>query len=169
MRHILQGFTMYIDSADFGYDTEEITLPIPTPVTQEYQGGGMDLKVAQPLAALEAMEATIKIAGHNPDIMRKLGKGPGQTTRVTFRGAVLAEATGRIEAHVCVIEGAPNGSSRDTWQRGEKSGLEFMINGIIYFRYDVEDTIVHEVSAWPPRRIVDGVDQLNAINQALGY
>lgn len=168
MRHILQGFTMFIDSLDYGYDTEEVTLPIPTPVTQEYRGGGMDLAVNQPLAALEAMEATVKMAGHNPDIMRKMAKGPGITTRVTFRGAVLSEATGIIEPHICVIQGAPNAGSRDTWQRGEKSGLEFMINGIIYFRYDVADSIVHEVAAWPPRRIVDGVDHLLAINQALG-
>ena len=101
MRHILQGFTMYIDSADFGYDTEEVTLPIPTPVTQEYRGGGMDLAVNQPLAALEAMEATIKMAGHNPEIMRKMGKAPGQTTRVTFRGAVLNEPTGIVRG-TCV-------------------------------------------------------------------
>ena len=132
-------------------------------------GGGMDLSVAQPLAALEAMEATVKMAGQNPTIMRKMAKGPGQTTRITFRGAVLSESTGIVETHVCIIEGAPNAGSRDTWQRGEKSGIEFTINGIIYFRYDVQDTTVHEVSAWPPRRVVDGVDQLNAVNQALGY
>ena len=46
MRQLLQGFTMYIDSSDFGYDCEEVTLPIPTPVTQKYRGGGMDLSVA---------------------------------------------------------------------------------------------------------------------------
>jgi uncharacterized protein len=123
MRPLLQGFTMYIDSSDFGYDCEEVTLPIPTPVTQEYRGGGMDLSVAQPLAALEAMEATVKMAGHNPDILRRMAKGPGQTTRITFRGAVLNEPAGMVEAHVCVIEGAPNAGSRDAWHRGEKAGV----------------------------------------------
>ena len=157
---------MYIDSSDFGYDCEEVTLPIPTPVTQEYRGGGMDLSVAQPLAALEA---TVKMAGHNPDILRRMAKGPGQTTRITFRGAVLNEPAGMVEAHVCVIEGAPNAGSRDAWHRGEKSGLEFTVKGIVYFRYDVQDRVVHEVSAWPPRRVVDGIDQLNGVNQALGY
>ena len=129
----------------------------------------MDLSVAQPMAALEAMEATVKMAGQNPNIMRKMAKGPGQTTRITFRGAVLSEATGIVEAHVCIIEGCPNPGSRDAWQRGEKSGIEFTVNGIVYFRYDVQDTTVHEVSAWPPRRVVDGIDQLDAVNRALGY
>ena len=47
--------------------------------------------------------------------------------------------------------------------------LEFTVKGIVYFRYDVQDRVVHEVSAWPPRRVVDGIDQLNGVNQALGY
>src|SRR4051794_34352980 len=58
--------------------------------------------------------------------------------------------------------------SRDAWHRGEKSGLEFTVKGIIYFRYDVQDRqdrVVHEVSAWPPRRVVGGIDQLNDVNQ----
>ena len=169
MRHILQGFTMYIDGSDFGYDTEEATLPIPTPVTQEYQGGGMDLKVSQPMASLEAMEATIKMAGHNPDIMAKMAKGPGKTTLITLRGAVLSESTGATDTHVCIMQGCPNAGSRDAWQRGEKSGLEFIINGMIYFRYTVNDRVIHSVRAWPPERIVNEIDELRDVNIALGY
>ncbi len=29
MRHILQGFTMFLDGLDFGIDTEEVDLPLP--------------------------------------------------------------------------------------------------------------------------------------------
>ena len=169
MRDILQAFTMYIDGSDFGYDTETVTLPNPTPVTQEYQGGGMDLKVDQPMAALEALEATVKMSGLNPDIMKKMAKGPGQTTRLTFRGAVLNEPTGTYVAHIAIVEGAPNFGSSDEWKRGEKSGLEFIVNGIIYYRYEAGADIIHEVQAWPPKRIVNGVDQLTDINRALGY
>ncbi|MBC6714803.1 phage major tail tube protein [Aurantimonas sp. DM33-3] len=169
MRHIMQGFTMHIEGLDFGIDTEEVTLPLPTPVTQEYRGGGMGLGMNMAMAALEALEPTIKMAGHNPDIMRRMAKGPGQTTRVTFRGAFLTEASGVYVPHVCVIEGAPNPGSRDTWQRGEKSGIEFMMNTVKYMRYDVGDEPIHEVSAWPPKWIVDGIDQIGGINGALGY
>ena len=169
MRHILQGFTMHIDGLDFGIDTEEVELPFPVPVTQEYRGGGMDLGVNQPMAALEVMEFTVKMSGHNPDIMGRMAKGPGQVTRIHFRGAVLTESTGDYVPHICVVEGAPNGGSRDRWQRGEKSGTEFIINGVIYMKYEAAARTIHEISAWPPIRIVDGVDQLRGINQILGY
>jgi P2 family phage contractile tail tube protein len=169
MRHILHGFTMYIDGDDYGYDTETVTLPSPTPATQEYQGGGMDLKVAQPMAALDALEATVKMAGQNPDIMKRMAKGPGQTSRITFRGAVLDQPTGSYVTHIAIVEGCPNFGSRDEWQRGEKAGLEFTVNGITYYRYEAGSDVVHEVQAWPPKRVVNGIDQLAAINAALGY
>jgi P2 family phage contractile tail tube protein len=169
MRHILQAFTMYIDGDDFGYDTETVQLPTPTPTTQEYQGGGMDLKVNQPMAALDALEATIKMSGINPEIMKKMAKGPGRTTRLTFRGAVLDEPTGKYVTHIAIVEGAPNFGSRDEWKRGEKAGFEFTMNGIIYYRYESDADVIHEIQAWPPKRIINGVDELADINAALGY
>lgn len=169
MRHILQGFTMFLDGMDFGIDTEEVELPVPTPVTQEYRGGGMDMGLNQPMAAIEALEVTVKMAGHSPDIMKRMALAPGRTTRVTFRAGVLTEQTGGIATHICIVEGCINGGTRDRWQRGEKSGIEFVINGIIYLRYEAAADVIHELRAWPPKRVINGVEQLVALNAALGY
>lgn len=169
MRHIIQGFTMFIDGLDFGIDTEEVDLPLPRPMTQEYRGGGMDLGVSQAMSAIEALEVTVKMAGHNPEIMKRMALAPGRTTRVTFRGGVLRELDGGIATHVCIVEGAINGGSRDRWQRGEKSGVEFVMNSIKYMRYEADADVIHELQAWPPRRIINGINQLAELNAALGY
>jgi len=169
MRNILQGFTMHMNGADFGIDTEEVTLPIPTPTTQDYRGGGMDMQVSMAMAAIESLEVTVKMAGHSVEIMKRMARGPGKTDRVTFRGAVLTEMDGVCLPHVCIIQGAINAGSRDSWQRGEKSGIEFVMNSIVYMRYEVNDQIIHELQHFPAKRIVDGVDQLADINRALGY
>ena len=169
MRHILQGFTMFIDGLDFGMDTETVDIPFPRPMTQEYRGGGMDLGVNQAMSAIEALEVTVKMAGINPDIMKRMAQRPGATTRVTFRAGVLREADGGIATHVCIVEGAINGAQRDQWARGEKSGFEFTMNSIKYMRYEADTDVVHELQAWPPRRIINGIDQLSELNTALGY
>ncbi len=169
MRDILQGFTMWMDGVDHGIATEEVTLPIPTPKMQEYHGGGTDLAVNMPMLALEAMEVTVKMAGQDEDILRSLALAPGRTKRLTFRGAILEEMAGDYVPHVCIVEGHNNAGSRDTWQRGEKSGVEFMVNGIIYYRYDIRDTVVHHVEHYPPVRIINGIDQLSEVNEILGY
>lgn len=169
MRHIMQGFTMYLDGLDFGIDTEEVELPLPTPMTQDYRGGGMDLGVSQAMSAIEALAITVKMAGHNPEIMKRMALAPGVTSRVTFRSGVLRELDGGIATHVCIVEGAINGGTRDRWQRGEKSGVEFVMNSVKYLRYEVDADVIHEIQAWPPKRTINGIDQLAALNAALGY
>lgn len=169
MRHILQGFTMFMDGLDFGIDTEEVELPMPNPVTQEYRGGGMDLGINQAMAAIEALEITVKMAGHNPEIMKRMALAPGRTTRVTFRSGVLRELDGGIATHICIVEGAINGGTRDRWQRGEKGGVEFTMNSVKYFRYEADAEVIHELQLWPSKRIINGVNQLAELNAALGY
>lgn len=169
MRHILQGFTMYLDGSDYGIDTETVELPFPVPMMQDYRGGGMDLGMSLPMSAIEALTVNVKMSGLNPNIMSKMALSPTQTTRITFRGGVLTEVNGAIVTHLCIVEGRINGQSRDTWQRGEKSGFDFSVNGISYMRYEADNRLIHELQAWPPRRVVNGIDQLAGLNAALGY
>jgi len=169
MRDILQGFTVYMGGVDHGADCEEIGLPTPKNVTQEYRGGGMDLAVAQSMAALEPLEATFKFSGHPAVVLGAVAQGPGKSVIVTARGAVLDTLTGSTVAHVVVMTGQFNEHSRDSWQRGEKGGLELTMSGITVYRYEVDGVILHDIQAFPPRRIMNGVDQLAEINSILGY
>jgi P2 family phage contractile tail tube protein len=169
MRDILQGFTVYFDGEDHGIDCEELGVPTPTNVQQEYRGGGMDLAVNQGMAALEALEATFRFSGFPPSVLGRTALGPGKTIMVTARGAVMDTLTGITSAHVVIMQGQFNGHSRDNWQRGEKSGMEITMGGIIAYRYEVDGAIVHDIQAYPPRRVVNGVNQLAEINAILGY
>lgn len=169
MRDILQGFTLYLAGVDYGVDCEEIGLPTPTNVVQEYRGGGMDLAVNQGMAALEPLEATFRFAGHPAAIIGAVATGPGKSIVLTARGAIMDTLTGVIVGHVVVMTGQFNEHSRDNWQRGEKGGLEVTLSGITAYRYEVGGAILHDIQAYPPRRIMNGVDQLAEINAILGY
>jgi P2 family phage contractile tail tube protein len=169
MRDILQGFTVYIAGVDHGIDCEEIGLPTPQVVQQEYRGGGMDLAVNHGMAALEALEATFKFAGHARNILQQVARGPGKFLTVTARGAVMNTLTGEHDAHVVVLQGQFNQHSRDSWKRGEKGGLEVTMSGILAYRYEIAGNVVHEIQAYPPRRVINGNDELASINTILGY
>jgi len=169
MRDILQGFTAYFNGRDQGIDCEEVGLPTPTNVRQEYRGGGMDLAVNQGMAALEPLEATFRFSGHSVNALRAVGQGPGKNITVTVRGGVLDSLTGVTTAHVVILVGQFNEFSRDNWQRGEKGGIELTMSGIQVYRYEVGGAILHDIQAYPPRRVIDGVDQLADLNAILGY
>lgn len=168
MQSILRGFTMFIANTDYGIDIEEVEIPIPTSVTDDVRSGGMDLGVAVDLAALEPLEVKFKMIGQSPEIQKLTALGPGKRETFTFRGATVNEMTGETAEHVVVVEGKVSEGSREAWGRGERSGTDYAIKNVMYYRYEVDRTVIHEIQAWPPRRVVDGVDQLADINSALG-
>ncbi len=169
MRDIMLGFTMFIAGNDHGIDTETVKLQMPKSVTQEYRGGGMDLAVNQPMAALEPMEAGVKLAGLNTDISSLIAQQQGLKTRVTFRLAVRDRMHGNVVPHVVALEGEFNGDSTDDLQRGEKAGFDVLIQGITYYKRMAGDRVIHHLNAYPPKRTINGVNQLAEINHALGY
>jgi uncharacterized protein len=168
MQNILRGFTMFIQNIDYGLDIEEVEIPIPTEVTDEVRSGGMDLGVAVSLAALEPLEVSFKMLGQAPEIQSLTALGPGKRNTFTFRGATVNEIDGKTTEHVIIVEGKISEGSREAWGRGNRTGTDYAIKNVVYYRYEVDRKIVHEIQAWPPKRVVDSVDQLADINAALG-
>lgn len=168
MQNILRGFTMFIANVDYGLDIEEVEIPIPTEITEEVRSGGMDLGVSVSMAALEAMAVNFKMIGQAPEVQKLAGKGPGKRDTFTFRGASVNEMTGTTDEHIVVVEGKVSEGSRDAWTRGARAATSFVLKNIMYYRYEVNNQVIHEVQAWPPKRIVNGQDQLADINTALG-
>ncbi|MGH0003978.1 phage major tail tube protein [Pseudovibrio ascidiaceicola] len=169
MRDIMQGFTMYVEGQNHGIDTEVVKLMMPKAKTQEYQGGGMDMAVNQPMASLEAMEIGVKFSGLNVDVSELIARRPGLKVRTSFRLAVKDGVTGNVIPHVAVCLGEYNSDSADDLQRGEKAGFDLLIQGVTYFKRMAGPRVIHLLNAYPPRRVVGGVDQLKDINYALGY
>ncbi|KZL17699.1 Phage tail tube protein FII [Pseudovibrio axinellae] len=169
MRDVMLGFTMFVAGKDHGIDTEVVKLMMPKSVTQEYRGGGMDLGINQPMAALEPIEIGIKFSGLNTDIAAMIGQQPGMKIRTTFRLAVKDKANGNVIPHVAVVEGEFNGDSTDDLQRGEKAGFDALIQGVSYYKRMAGTQIIHHLQAYPPKRIINGVDHLEQVNNALGY
>lgn len=169
MRDILQGFTLYVAGVDHGIDCEEITLPQPKAVMQKYRGGGMDLEVDLAMAGLDALEAKFKFAGHSRDILKQLVTGPTKFLTVTARAAVMNPLEGTTQAHVIVLNGKFNESNRDAWKRTDKGGMEVTMSSIITYRYEIDNAVVHDIQAYPPRRVINGINELSEINSILGY
>lgn len=165
MKDILEGFTMWIDGEDYGLEVETVTIPFPQFKKATYLGGGMAMATDQYFKTIDPMEVSIKMAGQATRLQTFIGI----KKRVTFRGAVMVEADGSVQKHICVAEGKIAANGRDAWSRGEKVGTDFTLGAITYLRYEIDSTIKHELQAWPPMLVIDGVNHLSAINPALGY
>jgi len=168
MEDILRGFTMFVDNVDHGLSIEELELPNLSEIMDTVRSGGMDLSVDVPVGGLEPFECSVKMVGQGVTMQKLMAHAPGMRKTFTFRGAAVDEISGDTKEHVVIIEGKISEGARDAWNKGERSGTDYTIKNIMYYRYEVSTQVVHEVQAWPPKRIIDGTDHLASINQALG-
>ncbi len=168
MRQILRGYTMYTGGVDYGYEVEEITCPLPDEVYTEHMYGGAVMTAQIPMMKIGLMEPTVKFQSHSPVIAGMLLRPPGVVDTFTFRAALIDELDGTVRPNVIVYEGRLAAPAPDAWAREDKSGIEYTIKAVRYFRYEIGNDIIHEIGLMPARMRVNRVDLLAGINAALG-
>lgn len=168
MRQILRGYTMYESGVDYGYEIEEVMCPLPDETYTEHNYGGAVMTAEIPMVKIGLLNPTIKFQSHNPKVAGLLLKPAGTTSTFTFRAALVDEIDGAVRPNVIVYEGRLAAPSTDQWSRDDKSGIEYTIKGVRYFRYEIGNDVIHEMGLFPARMKVNGVDLLSGINAALG-
>ena len=170
MRQILRGYTMYVGGVDYGYEVEEITCPMPDQVYTEHMYGGAVMTAQVGMMKIGLLEPTVKFQSHNPEIIGRLMKPPGQRDTFTFRAALIDELDGVVRPNLIIYEGQLAAPAPDPWAREDKSGIEYTIKNVIYYRQEIGDTPVHEIGLQPAKMVINRVDLLrvNGYNAALG-
>lgn len=168
MRYVLRAYTMWVQGIDYGYEVEELECPLPDEVFVEHMPGGAVMTAQVSMMKIAVLEPTMKFSGHNPDMLARLLSAPGQTLTYTFRAASVDHLDGTTRPEVIIYEGKLAAPSPDAWAREDKMGLGFTIKDVRYFRMEVGGRTLHEVGLMPARMVVDGIDRLSAINEALG-
>lgn len=168
MRQILRGFTMWANGTDYGYEVEELQAALPDETYVEHNYGGAVMTAQVPMVKVGLLEPTMKFASHNPRLSELLLLPPGAVTTFTFRAALIDEIDGVVRPNLIVYEGRLAAPSADAWSRDDKAGMGYTIKGVRYFRYEIGNEPIHEIGLFPARMIVNRVDRLAGINDALG-
>lgn len=168
MRQILRGFTMWVNGIDFGYEVEELQCALPEEVYTEHMYGGAVMTAQVPMVKIGLLEPTMKFASHNPRLSELLLAAPGAVNTFTFRAALIDEIDGATSPNLIIYEGRLASPSADAWSREDKAGMGYTIKGVRYFRYEIGNEPIHEIGLYPAKMIVNRVDRLSGINDALG-
>lgn len=161
---ILRNFTWWVDGSSLHLELDELTPPAITDKTEELRVAGMGMDV--PLG-LEKLEATVKMVTRNADVMAKMGIAPGKRIRSTFRGHTVNELDGAMQAEIITMEHRVSGKS-DAWKGGDKSGVEYTLNSIMFYEHRVNERLLHKLDPQNFRCVVDGVDVWQEAREALG-
>lgn len=172
MRDMIRAFTGSIAGHTTGrqmhIEIEEITPPLINDVTDEFTGGGMPGQVAVPLG-IQLTDARLKLTTWNATVLRRVAQGVGLRDTFTFRGAAKSEVDGTTKPVIIVMEGRLGEANPDTWTRGERSGIEFTISTIVYYKLVINDEEIYEIDFLNGIQKRGGVDELADTRSALGF
>lgn len=162
---VLYDTNLFIDGVSFKGDVPALSLPKLTVKTDEYRGGGMGGSIDMDLG-LERMEASFGTNGVRREALNFFGLADGSAFNGVFRGAFRGQK-GVVTPVVATLRGLLKEVDPGEWKPGEKAEFKYTI-GVSYYKLEVDGRTVFEIDPLGSVRIINGVDQMADVRNALG-
>ncbi|MFW7382264.1 MAG: phage major tail tube protein [Oligoflexus sp.] len=159
----LVKFDMFLNGNSYAGLITELTLPVLTLQTIEYQSGGMDMPVELEMG-MEKLEASFVLGEYSPEVFGVFGFQNNGRQNIIARGSMkLFNQNAPI---VASMRGIVKQIDMGSWQAGEDSSMTFMMNPY-YYKLEIAGQKVIEVDAETGKRLIGGSDQLEAVRRAI--
>jgi len=142
---------------------DEVELPALTIKTDDHRGAGMDIPIEMDMG-MEKLTMKMTFAEHLQSVYRQFGLINGNAVGVTFRAAKTDGQT--AEGIEVVARGSYKEIPGAKVKAGDKSLLEATLN-LRYYRLTIAGQVLIEIDAEAGIRIIDGVDQLQAVRDLI--
>ena len=166
IKDILTGLNAYVDGRGYMGRVNELVLPKLTPKMREYTAGGLSATIDVPTGEIEKLESEVTLTGVDPDVIGLFGVTMGNATSLVFRGSTQSEDGSKGEVKV-FQRGMIKELDWGSWKPGEDSNLK-LATTLQYYRYEYNGRVLIEADPINYKLIVNGVDQLAEMRQALG-
>lgn len=144
----------------------EIELPKLTRVLEEYRAGGMDMPVKVDLGQ-EAMEMTVKCGGHEADLYRDFARAGVDSVPLSFAGAYQRDDDCSVIAVDIYCRGRLEEIDPGSAKLGDDTEESFKY-ALAYYKLSVDGEDIIEVDALAMKCVVNGVDRMKEIREAIG-
>lgn len=160
--YILRNCTIFVDRVSKLGQVAEITLPVPQVKVEEIRNAGM-VKPREVNLGYEKTEASFKMPGMDPQIVKLFGLSPGKETMLMATGALVDE-TGVVHSAVATMWGFMKQADPGGWKPGDvgESDLQFAIHS---YKLEVDGQPLIEADDFDVK--IGGVSQTGGISAAL--
>lgn len=165
MKNIIKNMNLFVAGKGFAGKVTEVTPPKLALLMDEHKAGGMDAAVDIEMG-MEKLEASFIIIDYNKDVLKLWGVADGSTIPFVFRGVCKSD-DGTVTPIILNMRGKLKDIDRGTWKPAEKAPLTFNMS-LEYYKETVGGEVIYEFDIPNMKRIVGGVDQLEAERKALG-
>lgn len=167
MTQIIRHLNAFVEGYSTHLELEELMPPKLQDQSEETKAGGL-IAAYDVSFGFQKLEASIKLASQQREVMKHVGLAPGVHKRFTFRGHAVSEINGEKEDHVIVIEGRLQ-SDPGNWAAQTIAKPDYKIASILFYRHLVAGSVMHHIDLKNMIGIVNGVDQYSDARNALGF
>lgn len=164
-QNVLKNINAFVNGFGYAGQVSDYNPPDLTIATQDFRAGGMDAAVKLDMG-MEPLETSFNLLTYAPDALVSFGVAEGNTIPLILRGA-LESWDGTITAVVLTMQGKLTKISRGTWKPGDVAQLNITAS-LHYYKEVVGTVTAYEIDIPNMKRIVNGVDRLAQIRNALG-
>jgi len=164
-RDIRKNFNLFVDGRGYAGQADEFNAPKLTLQTEEFRAGGMDLPIDVTMG-MEKLTCDFSLKAYDKNVLALFGIVEGANVPLTVREA-LESFDGTVTPVVHTMRGKITEIDPGTSKPGELPPLKVTMS-LTYYKMQHGDTTVHEIDAINMVRIINTVDVLAAIRNALG-
>ena len=159
---ILRNCTAWLDRQSKLGQIGDITLPVPQTKVEEMRNAGMALPIEVSLG-YEKMEASIKMPGFDPQVLKLWGLAPGVSVPLMVTGAA-ADEDGTMHSAVANMNGFLKQADPGNWKPGEMAENEHQF-AIRWYKLEIDGNPIYEMDMFDVK--VGGASQYAGIRNAL--
>lgn len=167
MLDMINFYSAWVDGVGFKIGLEEAKVPEITDQGEAFRGGGMLAELDVPLG-LEKFAASIMMASIDPPLMKQAGLKAGKFNRITLRGNLADQFSDDEKEVIAIVEGRLSAAPK-AWKAGAKSGVEYPISTIKYYKLIIGDELIYEIDILNMVQFVSGEDQLKTARGNTGF
>ena len=162
----LKNFALFVDGENYMGEVPEVTLPTLTRKTEDWQAGGM----AGPIKAdmgMEGLELEWKAGGILRDVLTQWGAMKHDAVGLRFAAALQSDDSEEIQALEVVVRGRHTEIDQGKAKAGDKT--EFTVKSALsYYKLSIDNEVLIEIDLVNMVEVVDGIDRLEGVRNALG-
>jgi P2 family phage contractile tail tube protein len=161
----LKNYAAYINGRGYA-GRIDVTLPELTLQTEDFSAGGLAAVVKVDMGIVDAVEVKFSLKEYDPEVLSMWGLAEGKSLPLVARGAEQGE-DGVVREVRMDVRGLFYQVTMGDWKGGERPSIEGTINAR-WYRLRIDGRDIHEIDVENMKRIIGGVDQLEAIRKAIG-
>lgn len=162
---VLYDTNLFMGGISFSGDVPSVTLPKITVKTDSFRGGGMGGEIEMDMG-LEKLEASFVTTGVRREAMKYFGLADQTACNAVFRGAFKGLA-GKVTPVIATLRGLLKELDMGDWKPGDKAENKYAI-ALQYYKLEIDNRVMYEIDMVNCVRVIDGVDQMADVRNALG-